>query len=189
MTDPDAGLVRAAQDGDRAALDQLLRAHQPGVYALCRRIVGNETDALDATQDALIAIVRGLDRFDGRSKVSTWVYRIATNSCLDEIRRRRRRPTPGLPEGDRTGDHQVARFDEQVAARIDIDSALQTIAPEFRAAVVLRDLCELDYAEIAEVLAVPPGTVRSRIARGRSALAAELSGNQPPTTRRQIRRS
>ena len=184
MTD-DAGLVAAAQRGDREALDRLLRAHQPAVYAVCRRIVGNETDALDAMQDALISIVRGLDRFDGRSKFSTWVYRIATNACLDELRRRQRRPTPGLPTEEHGGPSQPGRIDDQVAARVDVDAALQSVALEFRVAVVLRDLCSLDYAEIADVLDIPPGTVRSRIARGRAALAEQLGGNHRPIARRQ----
>ena len=100
MTDPidDADLVALAKQGDRAALDRLLRLHQPRVHLVCRRITGNDADALDATQEALIAIVRGLPRFDGRSRFSTWAYRIATNACLDELRRRRRRPEPGLDD-------------------------------------------------------------------------------------------
>lgn len=187
MTD-DGSLIAAAQAGDRTALDTLLRAHQPAVYAICRRIVGNEHDALDAMQDTLVAVVRGLDRFDGRSKVSTWVYRIATNCCLDEIRRRQRRPVPGLPDEDRRTLSGTGRIDDQVAARIDVDTALQTVPLDFRVAVVLRDLCSLDYAEIAEVLDIAPGTVRSRIARGRAALAEQVSGNHPTTARRQTPR-
>ena len=91
-------LIGAAQRGDQRALDQLLRLHQDRVYAVCRRLAGNDADALDATQEALIAIVKGLPRFDGRAKFSTWAYRVATNACLDELRRRGRRPDPGLPE-------------------------------------------------------------------------------------------
>ena len=198
----DAELVAAAQAGDRAALDRLLRSHQARVHAVCRRITGNDADALDATQDALIAIVRGLPRFDGRSRFSTWVYRIATNTCLDELRRRKRRPDLGLLEdlgsreadvaGTSHGDHDGDASDptgDGVAGRMAIDVALSHLAPEFRAAVVLRDLCQLDYAEIAEVLEVPVGTVRSRIARGRGHLADLLSpdtdGNStPPPERR-----
>ena len=180
--DAERRLVSAARAGDRDALDRLLRDHQPQIYALCRRITGNDADALDATQEALIAVVRGLARFDGRSRFSTWTYRIATNACLDELRRRKRRPLVGLPEHDGSpvelADPGTPDPAEQVAARQEIDEALAGLAPEFRAAVVLRDLCQLDYAEIAEVLEIPPGTVRSRIARGRSHLAAFLGGNQ-----------
>ena len=141
-------------------------------------MAGNDADALDATQEALIAIVRGLPRFDGRAAFSTWCYRVAVNACLDELRRRRRRPDPGLPEVEeepsRSGQPGV---DTSVADRLAIDAALADLSPDFRAAVVLRDVCDLDYAEIAEVLDIPPGTVRSRIARGRAALAERLAGN------------
>jgi RNA polymerase sigma-70 factor (ECF subfamily) len=177
----DRDLVAAAQSGDRDAMERLLRAHQPRVHAVCRRITGNDTDALDATQDALIAIVRGLPRFDGRSRFSTWVYRVTTNACLDELRRRRRRPVVGLPEHEgRTLEpaDDAVPLDDQVTGRIEIDAALVALPEDFRVAVVLRDLCRLDYAEIAEVLDIPPGTVRSRIARGRAQLADRL-GNQP----------
>lgn len=175
-------LIAAAQAGDRRALDRLLREHQPAIHAVCRRIAGNDTDALDATQDAMIAVVRGLPRFDGRSKFSTWVYRIATNACLDELRRRRRRPVVGLPEHDgvemdlpRTDVTSVA---DRVTDGLVVDEALASLPEEFRAAVVLRDMCQLDYAEIAELLEIPAGTVRSRIARGRAQLVERLSGNQ-----------
>ena len=186
ITEPmdDAHLVTQAQAGDRAALDRLLRLHQPRVHLVCRRITGNDADALDATQEALIAIVRGLPRFDGRSRFSTWAYRIATNASLDELRRRRRRPEPGLDDYQGLEPvHPGSSPDEVVVARVLVDDALAALAPDFRAAVVLRDVCELDYAEIAEILEIPPGTVRSRIARGRAQLADHL-GNQNDPSRR-----
>jgi RNA polymerase sigma-70 factor (ECF subfamily) len=179
--------VAAAQSGDRAALDALLRRHHDRIHALCRRITGNDADALDATQESLIAIVRGLHRFDGRASFGTWSYRVATNACLDELRRRRRRPDPGLPDVERehdAGDEGRPGLDDAVSDRLDVDAALAQLPPEFRAAVVLRDVCGLDYAEIAEVLDAPPGTVRSRIARGRALLARRL-GNPSGSTERQ----
>ncbi|MCU1372330.1 MAG: putative polymerase subfamily sigma factor [Ilumatobacteraceae bacterium] len=186
--DDEARLVASAQAGDRRAMDRLLRAHQPQIHAVCRRITGNDADALDATQEALVAIVRGLPRFDGRAKFSTWAYRVATNACLDELRRRKRRPIVGLPEHDGATvepvDHSTPDPGDQVGDRDEIDAALAALAPDFRAAVVLRDLCQLDYAEIAEVLEIPAGTVRSRIARGRAQLADLLRGNQPAADER-----
>ena len=92
----DHELVTAAQGGDRGALDQLLRRHYDRVHAVCRRITGHDADAADAAQDAMIAIVRNLDRFDGRSSFGTWAYRIATNASLDELRRRKRRARPDI---------------------------------------------------------------------------------------------
>lgn len=174
--------MRAAQDGDRTALDALLRRHHERIHAVCRRLAGNEADALDATQEALIAIARGIRRFDGRAAFSTWAYRVATNACLDELRRRRRRPTPGLPDDLDGSATVVARPSAEIDGlpeRMAIDEALALMSEEFRLPVVLRDLCDLDYAEIAERLAIPPGTVRSRIARGRAQLAVLLDpGNQ-----------
>lgn len=131
-----------------------------------------------------MAIVRGLPGFDGRSAFSTWAYRVATNACLDELRRRRRRPEPGLPEGP----DEPATVDdaEGVTTRVDLDAALQSLPADFRAAVVLRDVAGLSYDEIAAALSVPPGTVRSRIARGRAALVPLLAPgrNQGPPAER-----
>lgn len=122
-------------------------------------------------------MVRGLASFDGRAAFGTWAYRVATNACLDELRRRRRRPEPGLPEGN----DPAALVDSLAGAgaRLDIDRALARLPAEFRVAVVLRDVCDLTYAEIADMLDLPPGTVRSRIARGRAALAPMLSEHGP----------
>jgi RNA polymerase sigma-70 factor (ECF subfamily) len=175
----DSELVQAARGGDRAALDLLLRRHYDRLYGLCRRMTGDPTDAADAAQEALIAIVRGLPAFDGRSAFGTWAYRVATNACLDELRRRRRRPEPGLPEGSA---EIAAPLDlvEGSTTRIDLDKALQSLPADYRAAVVLRDLCDLSYEEIAQALQIPPGTVRSRIARGRAALVPLLAPGRNP---------
>jgi RNA polymerase sigma-70 factor (ECF subfamily) len=189
----DAALVSAAQAGDRDALDRLLRRHYDRIYAVCRRLAGNEPDALDAAQEAMIAVVRGLPRFDGRSAFATWSYRVATNACLDEVRRRSRRPRIGLPDDEGLDAHAVPatdrHVDDIVADRLALDAALAELPEEFRAPVVLRDLCQLDYAEIAEVLDIPPGTVRSRISRARAALARKLGGNPSAATQRPTSRS
>jgi RNA polymerase sigma-70 factor, ECF subfamily len=140
-------------------------------------MTGNDADAKDATQEALIGIVRGLPRYDGRAAFTTWSYRVAVNASLDELRRRKRRPSPGLPDSYDAAD-STAPFELRLDQRSELDDALAALPPEFRAAVVLRDVVDLDYAAIAEVLQIPPGTVRSRISRGRSALARKLAGNQ-----------
>ena len=183
----DARLTKAAQAGDRRALEELLRCHQDRIHAICRRLAGNDADGQDATQEALIAIVRGLPHFHGKAKFSTWAYRVATNAALDELRRRNRRPIPATTEPD---DRLASVADDpgSVADRIDLDTALAQIPEEFRAPVVLRDVAGCDYAEIAQILQIPPGTVRSRIARGRGRLAGLMSisdGNHlsPPRRR------
>jgi RNA polymerase sigma-70 factor (ECF subfamily) len=157
----------------------LLRRHYDRVYAVCRRLAGNDADAADATQEALMALVRGLPRYDGRAAFSTWAYRVATNACLDELRRRKRRPDPGLPDIEVEPTGAAPHLADQAVDRLAIDDAMAQVPEEFRAAVVLRDVVGMDYAEIAAVLEIPPGTVRSRIARGRRVLANLLSpGNQ-----------
>lgn len=179
--DHDEARARRASDGDSKALDELLRAHSQLVHGVCRRILGNPDDALDATQEALLAIARKIGSFDGRSKFSTWAYRVATNAALDEARRRGRRPVPvdTLPETG--GNTSPATGDSAIADRLDVDAALAQLTPEYRAAVALRDLVGMDYAEIADVLGIPPGTVRSRISRGRAALADLLGNRETPS--------
>ncbi|MDQ6726493.1 MAG: sigma-70 family RNA polymerase sigma factor [Actinomycetota bacterium] len=171
--------MRAARSGDTAALDTLLRRHYDRLHALCRRMTGDPADAADACQEALLAIVRGLDGFDGRSAFGTWAYRVTTNACLDELRRRRRRPEPGLPQGR---DEPASEADdiEAMTTRADLDVALLSLPVEYRAAVVLRDLCALSYQEISGILGIPPGTVRSRISRGRAALLPLLAPGRNP---------
>lgn len=178
---PDDLLIQRAKRGDSVATDALLRLHYDSVRAVCHRIVVNKADAEDATQHALISIVRALPGFDGRAKFSTWVYRIATNAALDEVRRIRRRPTPTdidatfvLPVADGTG---------AVEAQLDVAQALALLPEEYRTTLVLRHVADLDYEEIAEIQGVPVGTVRSRLARGRTQLA-NILGNQDTSTGR-----
>ena len=202
-TDPE--LVALSRDGDRAALEVLLRRHHDRIHLLCRRLCTDRGDAEDATQNALLAIVRGLGGFDGSAAFSTWSHRVATNACLDELRRRGRRPltragdvaetTDGVVAAERnrwssngTGAGRSDGLDadpaEQVVRgeqRTLLQRALAELPEEFRVPVVLRDVGELDYAEIAELLDLAPGTVRSRISRGRRKLAEALHA-QPVNT-------
>lgn len=179
----DQELVHAAQGGDRGALDTLLRRHHDRVRAVAARITGNPADTADATQEALIAVVRGLPRFDGRSSFTTWLYRVTTNACLDELRRKRRRPVPTLDGETPPAEPTTVARDGAVVDRLVIDAALAELPEEFRVPVVLRDLADLDYAEIAEVLDVPVGTVKSRIARGRLQLARRIGNPGTPHER------
>ena len=182
----DVRLVAAAQRGERHAMDTLLRKHYGYVSAITRRVTNNEADAADAAQNALIAVAKGINKFDGTSSFTTWLHRVATNAALDELRRRKRRPEPvsvGAEPQDSEGAQEravrnrLAAIDinlDRIDDRTGIDGALAQIPFDFRAPVILRDLCGLDYAEIADVLGIPAGTVRSRIARGRAALAPLL---------------
>ena len=188
--------MQAAQRGDRAALEQLLRRHHDRLHLLCRRLCRDRGDAEDATQNALIAIVRGLDRYDARAEFSTWAYRVTSNACMDELRRRSRRPVPSgagseddeiepvRAPGPTTGRLSPDPADLVVHAeeRSRLQEALDQLDGSFRAPVVLRDVAGMDYAEIAEILGLAPGTVRSRIFRGRAKLAQILElGNHADT--------
>jgi len=176
-------------------MDALLRRHHERIWAVCRRLAGNDADAADATQEAMLLIVRRLGTFDGRSRFTTWAHRVATNACLDELRRRRRRPFDHLPDDEAsTGalPSPAGAVDQGVADRLAVDAALADLPDDFRVPIVLRDVAGHDYAEIAEILGIPPGTVRSRIARGRRRLAEVLgvtddapeAGNQAAPTDR-----
>jgi RNA polymerase sigma-70 factor (ECF subfamily) len=179
--DRDESLARRAAAGDSGALDTLLRNHTALIHGVCRRVLGNPDDALDATQEALLAIARKIGSFDGRSKFSTWAYRVATNAALDESRRRARRPVPSDNLSENRRGNNGPNTEAAIADRLDIDAALAGLTPEYRAAVALRDLVGMDYAEIAAVLGIPPGTVRSRISRGRAALADLLGNRETPS--------
>jgi RNA polymerase sigma-70 factor (ECF subfamily) len=172
VTDPSAG------DDDRVPTwEEVARDHGRFLYTVAYRLTGNHDDAQDLVQEVLLRVRRGLATFTPGS-LEGWLSRITTNAFLDEVRRRRRRPlevVPDLPEPlvgvDDDPDAALA------AQRLpdDIQDALRSLPPDFRAAIVLCDVVGMDYAEIASTLDIPPGTVRSRIHRGRALLRKELS--------------
>ncbi len=169
-------LVQYAQEGSESALDTLLRRHYNQIYAICRRLTGNEADALDATQEALIILMRRIDRFDGRSKFTTWMHRVVVNACLDDLRKRGRHPVPAAVEEQPLAAREQP-VEESVSLRLDIEAALAQLTETFRVPVVLCDQVGMSYEEIAQELDIPLGTVRSRISRGRRHLFDLLNGN------------
>lgn len=173
-------LVRRAIAGDAAALEKLLGIHYDMVRAVCHRIVINPDDADDATQMALIAIARSIGSFQRRSSFSTWVYRLATNAALDELRRTKRRP---VPVHDTDLDSPVNDDTNRTDTRMAIEEALSRLSPEFRVVMVLRHVADLDYTEIAAIVDVPIGTVRSRLARARAQLAETMGNLEGPLER------
>lgn len=166
----DEALVRAFVDsGDKDALEVLLQRHEAKVLSLAYRIMGNRADALDATQEVFLTVFRRAGSFQHRSSFSTWLYRLTTNACYDLGRSNSRAPVPSVAVESAAAGHGES-LDEQ----IDIHRALQRLAPEQRAAVVMRDLYQMPYSEISEVAGVAEGTVKSRIARGRLHLSEVL---------------
>ncbi|MGD8452669.1 MAG: sigma-70 family RNA polymerase sigma factor [Phycisphaerae bacterium] len=192
----DDALVEQAQRGRPQAFAELVARYQDRVYNVCYRLCGQEADALDLTQSTFLKALEALPQFEARSTFYTWLFRIAVNLAFSQRRRERRRRTVSLSEAVDDGERrsEPAAPAETYDAAHDADTqeqyarataALARLAPEFRAAVVLRDIEDLDYAAIAEILGVPPGTVKSRIYRGRTMLHEMLStekaqlGNQP----------
>lgn len=144
-------------------------------------MAGNDSDADDATQEALLSIVRKISSFKGDSKFSTWAYRIATNACLDLIRKRNRRPRLSFSEATESSyspERSRRSMEDQISDRLLIEEALHSLPDEFRIPLILRDQTGMSYKEVANVLSLPEGTVKSRIARARERLKVEIFGNQ-----------
>jgi RNA polymerase sigma-70 factor, ECF subfamily len=167
----DIALTLAARDGDIDAFETLVRTHTPAAYAHALRFFGDSFAAEDVVQEAWIKVYRALDTFDGRSRFSTWLYRVVRNTCLDQVRQGKRRPIPveSLDPEPPSGD-----FADAVALSESLERALRGLAQEDRDALSAVSLFDLTYAEAAEALGVPVGTVKSRVFRARRSLAITL---------------
>ena len=169
-------LMTMVKAGDRGAFDELMRRHEDRVFAICLRILRQREAALDAVQDTFLTVFRKAGQFRGESAFSTWVYRVAVNTCYDQIRKTKRRRTDPLPETHDPADPSAEEAIESVGLRPDLNAALAQIPSEFRAAIVLVDVEGLSVAESAAILEVAEGTIKSRLHRGRRQLA-EILGN------------
>jgi RNA polymerase sigma-70 factor (ECF subfamily) len=167
------GLARVASHRDLAALNMLLVTVRPEVLRVCSRLLPNREDAEDACQDTLLAVSRGIERFQGRSAFRTWLHRLATNRAHSAYRRSRRGP----PTDDGQLDRDVAdprRTSVVASTSLDLFNALARLKPELAEAVALRDVLGLGYHEIAALQQVPDGTVKSRIHQARRHLRQRL---------------
>lgn len=173
----DAQLLSRVLDGDHEAFNQIMRNHEDRVFSVCLRIMGGREQALDATQETFLTAFRKAGQFKGDAALGTWIYRIAVNTCYDQLRKQKRRRTDAIPDHFDPSDPSAEDVVESAALRPEIQQALSAIPQDFRAAVVLSDIEGLGLQDVAEVLGVPVGTVKSRVFRGRRLLAREL-GNQ-----------
>jgi RNA polymerase sigma-70 factor (ECF subfamily) len=181
--EPDEELVRRYLGGDPQAFAALVDRHAPRVYNVALRMLGDTDEARDATQDAFLTVVRKAKQFRGDAAFSTWLHRIAVNACYDILRKRRRQPLLRRVDEDgpipETGP-SVADHADATAGSIDVSRALLRIPDEYRIVLVLADVEDLPYEEIARTLDVPIGTVKSRVHRGRLALARAMGLDPHP---------
>jgi RNA polymerase sigma factor (sigma-70 family) len=185
-------IIHRCMDGDSGAWAEMVRAHHKRVYGLCYRFTGNAADAEDLTQDVFLKIYSNLASFDvSRGSLQVWITTMTRNLLVDNFRRtRNQRATGSLDDGwdaveemkpiDRltaksASPHELAAQKELAAM---VQNALARVSVDLREAVILRDLQDMDYREIAQVLAIPEGTVKSRISRGRAELARLLERNK-----------
>ena len=176
--EPDEVLVRRFLDGDTAAFATLVERHERRTFNLALRFLGRDDDDRDATHDAFLSALRKLSGFRGDAAFSTWMHRVTVNACYDMLRKRARAPLlrpvsdeegfapePGAPAPDHA---------DEVAGTTDVARALALVAVEYRAVLVLHDVQDVAVEDVARILDVPIGTVKSRLHRGRVALAKAL---------------
>lgn len=176
-------LIERASGGDPAAFNTLMAAHEKRMYAVALRMFANREDAQDCLQEAMLRIYRSIGNFKGQSSFATWVYRITMNSCLDELRRKKNKQSTSL---DDLLDQGWAPADEGATPekhamrselRRELKRAIHELPEDMRSAVILRDVQGFSYEEIAQVLNVNVGTVKSRISRAREKLRGKLKEN------------
>jgi len=181
--DPDSSLVLRCLRGEETAWEELVRLHTRKVYGLCYRFTGSGSEAQDLTQDVFLRVFRTLRTFRStEGSFATWLTRVTRNLLIDHYRRtRQERVTDSiedqLPVLEEVGAAAALRPDQAVAgleASAILQATLQRLSPDLREAVVLRDMQEMEYREIAAVLSIPEGTVKSRINRGRAELTRLL---------------
>ncbi len=181
----DKVLIRRAKQGDLSAFEELVLRHEKMVYNVALRMMNHSEDAKDLSQEVFLKAYRSIQNFDERSAFSTWLYRITTNTCIDEMRRRKGKHSYSLEEELESEDGSMQR---QIAdsgdtpeesllreeKKDEILRALDTLSAEHKAAILLRDVRGLSYEEISEIMELPLGTVKSRISRARSQLKTEI---------------
>src|SRR4051794_39025932 len=192
IAEEDARILRGLRSGIDSAYEELMDAYEQPIYNMVYRLLGNQTDACDVVQDVFLKVFRSVGSFREQSSLRTWIYRIAVNEAHNHRRwftRHCRREVSLEPDGDErtqlvdcAPDPGRSPFDQALDSenRALIEQALEHINPAFRTVVVLRDIENLSYEEIAEILQLSLGTVKSRILRGREALRRELTQRVDP---------
>jgi RNA polymerase sigma-70 factor (ECF subfamily) len=178
----DEDLLRRFTKGEEAAFSELVRRHEDKIFALAYRITGDRAEALDATQETFISLFRRAGSFRGESAFATWLYRIGINAAYDALRRRRPTLEMHADRDEELRSSSASAMEEVAGIRSDIAGALAQLPLEYREAVVMHDLGDIPYEEIATLTKVSLGTVKSRISRGRRRLAELLEPSYRPET-------
>lgn len=190
-------LIAKAKDGDDTAFEQLVRSYEKKVYATAYRYMGSEQDALDVSQDVFIRVFRFIKSFNEESSFSTWIYRITVNVCKDYIKKRQQRSelplevVMGEDEDDifvneiSDSTYDPAEVFERAELSREIRKGIEELPDNYREIIIMRDLSDLSYEEIADALSIEIGTVKSRLARAREKLRKKLlqNGNKLPISR------
>ncbi len=201
MTREDEGrIIESVLSGDSEVFEVLVLENQKNVFNLALKMTSNEQDALDISQEAFIKAYTRLGDFKGESRFSVWLYRLTYNLCIDFLRKTRRTSTIPLNFTDADGDETEMELPdlrylpetelEKTELRRAVDEAINSLPPERRQVIILREITGLSYAEIAETLGINEGSVKSRISRARCQLAEILvtNGTFSPDERRNSRR-
>jgi RNA polymerase sigma-70 factor (ECF subfamily) len=183
--DLDIVLIDRYLSGDVNAFNELMDVHEDMVFAICLRMLRDRETALDATQETFLTVFRKADRYQAKAAFSTWLYRVAVNTCYDQMRRTKRRQADRLPETHDPVDIRSTDPFEAADLRPTIEEALSNLNDEFRSTVVLVDLQGMSLEQASDILEVPQGAVKSRLFRARKQLAQELGnlndGSRPLT--------
>jgi RNA polymerase sigma-70 factor (ECF subfamily) len=176
----DAELVRRVRAGDESAFTEIVNRHADGLYRMACSLMGNASDAEDVLQETFLGAFSRLSAFEGRSSLKTWLVRILLNHASKFRRSKRVRKAETLPEqlGPRSGDQKYAASSPAAAveSQTDVAQMLHALSPEHREIIVLRELQQMSYDEISEVLRIPRGTVESRLHRARQELKRRYEG-------------
>lgn len=176
----DVLLIRKAQGGDPDAFEALVAPYERRVYSVCLRMVSSREDALDCAQETMLRAWKAMPGYRKQASLSTWLLRIATNICLDLLRKRKNSPALSLDALSEEGfspaadTHDPQRHLEDVARQEALSRGIASLPADMRAVLVLRDIQSLPYAEISDILDIPEGTVKSRVNRAREKLRAFL---------------
>ena len=180
-------LIRQAGQGDESAFEQLVIAYEKPVYNLCLRICGDRDEAFDLSQDTFIKAWHAISMFQGDSKFQTWLMRIASNTCIDHLRKKKRKnviPMTDLDREDEPLERQIADYETDPAVLVEkaqdheaVREAMSRLPDQDRLILSMRAIEDMSYREIGEALELQPGTVKSRISRAREKIRRSLDGN------------